>query len=281
MALQRDTHYPGRWTTGNAAHPQGAFKNRTAPGALDGSYIEQDWANDWDGFFAALLGAASITPNGNVDTATSSQYFTAMQTVTKGRLIGAPQIFNTAGTFTYTPTVGTTSVVVEVQAAGGASGGAPATGAGVSSLGGPGGAGAYAKGRFTSAFAGVTITVGAGGTGVSGAAGNNGGSSSFGALVSCPGGIGGITAGPSSSVFEAASNNTAAPSGGNIISAAGPRGQLTFSTAPTAIFFGLPGASLLGLAAGGGGPANGNTPSLAVKTGSAGDKGLVIVWEYS
>lgn len=198
-----------------------------------------------------------------------------------GRLLGAPQVFSTAGTFTYTPTAGTNRVIVEVQAAGGASGGAPATGAGVSSLGGPGGAGAYAKSLFTSAFAGVTITVGAGGTGVSGAAGNNGGSSSFGALVSCPGGIGGITAGPSSSVFEAASNNTAAPSGGNIISAAGPRGQLTFSTAPTAIFFGLPGASLLGLAAGGGGPANGNTPSLAVKTGSAGDKGLVIVWEYS
>ena len=79
MALQRDTHYPGRWTTANAAHPQGAFKNRTAPGSLDGSYIEQDWANDWDGYFSALLNAASITPNGNVDTATSSQYFTALQ----------------------------------------------------------------------------------------------------------------------------------------------------------------------------------------------------------
>jgi hypothetical protein len=78
MALQRDTRYPGRWTTGNSAHPQGAFKNRSAPGALDGSYIEQDWANDWDGFFASLLNAASVTPNGNVDAVGSSQYFTAL-----------------------------------------------------------------------------------------------------------------------------------------------------------------------------------------------------------
>jgi len=81
MALQRDTRYPGRWTTGNSAHPQGAFKNRSAPGALDGSYIEQDWANDWDGFFASLLNAASITPNNTVDAVGSSQYFTAMQSM--------------------------------------------------------------------------------------------------------------------------------------------------------------------------------------------------------
>lgn len=81
MALQRDTRYPGRWTTGNAAHPQGAFKNRTAPGSLDGSYIEQDWANDWDGYFAALLGAAGLTANGTVDTATASQYFNALTTI--------------------------------------------------------------------------------------------------------------------------------------------------------------------------------------------------------
>lgn len=81
MALQRDTLYPGRWTAANAAHPQGAFKNRTAPGALDGSYIEQDWANDWDGYFSALLGAASISPNGTVDTATSSQYYAALSSV--------------------------------------------------------------------------------------------------------------------------------------------------------------------------------------------------------
>lgn len=81
MALIRSSRYPGRWTAPNAGHPQGAFKNRTAPGALDGSYIEQDWANDWDGFFSSLLGAASITANGNVDAVGASQYYTALTTI--------------------------------------------------------------------------------------------------------------------------------------------------------------------------------------------------------
>lgn len=79
MALQRDTRYPGRWTAASGGHPQGAFKNRSAPGALDGSYIEQDWANDWDGFFSSLLNAASITPNGSVDAVGASQYIMALQ----------------------------------------------------------------------------------------------------------------------------------------------------------------------------------------------------------
>lgn len=81
MALQRDARYPGRWTAASGGHPQGAFKNRTAPGALDGSYIEQDWANDWDGYFGSLLAAAGLTANGNVDAVGASQYFSALQTL--------------------------------------------------------------------------------------------------------------------------------------------------------------------------------------------------------
>jgi hypothetical protein len=81
MALQRDARYPGRWTAASGGHPQGAFKNRTAPGSLDGSYIEQDWANDWDGYFSSLLAAGGLTANGNVDAVGASQYFTALQTM--------------------------------------------------------------------------------------------------------------------------------------------------------------------------------------------------------
>ncbi len=81
MALKRDTRYPGRFTAGDSAHPQGAFKNRSAPGAKDGSYLEKDWANDWDGFFAAVLTAAGVTANGNVDTALASQYYDALMSL--------------------------------------------------------------------------------------------------------------------------------------------------------------------------------------------------------
>lgn len=78
MALQRDTLYAGRFSTATTAHPQGAFKNRTTPTAQDGSYLEKDWLNDWDGFFGSLLSNAGLTPNGNVDAVGASQYYTAL-----------------------------------------------------------------------------------------------------------------------------------------------------------------------------------------------------------
>lgn len=212
-----------------------------------------------------------------------------------GRLIGV-QVFSTPGTFTYTQTPGTTRVIPEVQAAGGAGGGAPATGASVASLGAPGGAGAYAKSLITSAFSGVTITVGAGGTGVSGAAGNNGGPSSFGALVSCPGGRGGATSGPSSASFFAISSSSSAPSGGSIQSNIGQGSDLCLCFNATSVAFGRGGQSLFGAGAPSGGsgspgsaatsPGSGGggtalTPSLAALTGGAGAPGIVIVWEYA
>lgn len=81
MALKRNETYPGRFSNPTDDHPQGAFKNRSAPGAQDGSYLEQQWANDWDGFFGRLLTLAEISPNGNVDTASSSQYYDALKSL--------------------------------------------------------------------------------------------------------------------------------------------------------------------------------------------------------
>jgi hypothetical protein len=206
------------------------------------------------------------------------------------------RVFSTPGTFTYTETPGTKKVIPKVQAAGGAGGGAPATAAGNSSLGAPGGAGAYAESLITSAFSGVTITVGAGGTGVSGAAGNNGGPSSFGALVSCPGGRGGGTAGPSSSTFNASSVSSSAPSGGSIQSNIGQGSDLSISFAYNNLQVGRAGQSLFGAGGGvigagtpgiaatspgSGGGGTGNSASSAALTGGAGAPGIVIVWEYA
>lgn len=91
MALKRNERYPGRFSNPNAAHPQGAFKNRTSPTSQDGSYLESDWANDWDGFFARVFTVAGVTPNGNVDTGTSSQYYDALVTAIKSTLGTAAQ----------------------------------------------------------------------------------------------------------------------------------------------------------------------------------------------
>lgn len=91
MAIKRNERYPGRFSNPTAAHPLGAFKNRTAPNTQDGSYLEQDWANDWDGFFSRLLVVAGITANGTVDSATSSQYFDALIASVKANLGAAAQ----------------------------------------------------------------------------------------------------------------------------------------------------------------------------------------------
>lgn len=103
MALKRNERYPGRYSNPSTDHPQGAFKNRTAPSAQDGSYLEQDWTNDWDGFFGRLLTVAGITPNGDVDTAQSSQYYTALAQL----FVAAGSLGNSA-----TRNVGTTSGTV-------------------------------------------------------------------------------------------------------------------------------------------------------------------------
>lgn len=88
MALQRDTKYPGRFTTATSAHPQGPFKNRTSSTSQDGSYLEKDWLNDWDGFFGSLLSKAGLTPNGSVDAVGASQYFNALLTVASVAPVG-------------------------------------------------------------------------------------------------------------------------------------------------------------------------------------------------
>ncbi|MGL5728717.1 MAG: gp53-like domain-containing protein [Plesiomonas sp.] len=78
MSLIYPNRYPGRWDPTSAQYPQGKFKNRSSPTAKDGSFCEMDWANDWAGFFGAILKNAGITPNGSVDTATASQLYDAL-----------------------------------------------------------------------------------------------------------------------------------------------------------------------------------------------------------
>lgn len=295
MALKRDVRYPGRWTAASSGHPQGAFKNRTAPGSLDGSYIEQDWANDWDGFFSSLLNGAGISANGSVDAVGASQYFSAFQSLTTGRLISV-RVFAAAGTYTYTPSAGTVRVVVECLGAGGAGAGAPATTAGNGSLGSAGGAGAYAQSFITSGFSGVSIVVGAGGTSVSGGFGNPGGASSFGSILSCPGGKGGGTAGPSSGSFLAVSGNSNPPSGGNIKNNVGQAADISICFSSTSSQAGRGGATLFGPGAqptganvagvaatspGSGGGGTAQSASGAALTGGAGAPGIVVVWEYA
>ena len=87
MALKRNERYPGRFDSPTSGQPQGAFKNRSAPGAKDGSYLEKDWMNDFSAFFSSLLSSASITPNGSVDAVGASQYYSALLSVISSALV--------------------------------------------------------------------------------------------------------------------------------------------------------------------------------------------------
>lgn len=198
-----------------------------------------------------------------------------------GRLIGV-RVFSTPGTSTYTPTAGTTSVVVEVLAGCGGSGGVAATSASQVAVAGGGGGGGYGRTRLTSGFSGVTVTVGA--KGAAGAAGANNGTSgtasSFGAAVTASGGLGG-----GGGIAVATTSNTITPSGagggcsgGSIVNASGGIGFPGIILG-TNITGGAPGTAGNGQA--GAGAGRSNAVSAAAQTGLDGTDGRVVVWEYA
>lgn len=113
------------------------------------------------------------------------------------------QVFSTVGTDTWTRPAYGRLLWARVQAGGGAGGGAAATAAGQAGVGGGGGGGAYAElwVPVADVDAAVTVTVGAGGTGVAGGTGNTGGESRFGALCTAGGGLGGVSRAASAVAF--------------------------------------------------------------------------------
>jgi hypothetical protein len=201
----------------------------------------------------------------------------------------------------YTPTIGANSIVIFLQGAGGAGGGAQTTGAGQNSMGTGGGAGALVQARFTSAFSGVTVTIGAQATGVAGANGNAGGTSTFGALATANGGAGGgviaagsVAAGGLGGIGGAASGGylnlvgQTAPSAlmapasnaTNLSNLSGPGAGTIFGSGGVAITPGGAGNSGTGFGTGGGGANNGPSAG-ATLAGGASVQGVCVIYEYS
>lgn len=211
MALKRNETYPGRFSNPTPDHPQGAFKNRSAPGAQDGSFCEQQWANDWDGFFSSLLDAAGITPNGNVDGVGSSQYFDALKTAMTGRKI-AEQWITTSRTLVLNPL--TKRIKVTITGGGGGGGGAfngGGTGDNFSGAGGAAGATSI-KWLNVSDITNFAVVIGAGGTEAT-----RGGDSTFSGIVATGGA-------PSTAVTVFASGGTGVPGTGGDVNIPGGDG---------------------------------------------------------
>jgi hypothetical protein len=213
-----------------------------------------------------------------------------------GRLINI-RPFLAAGTYSYAPTTGTTFIIVTVVGAGGAGGAAGVTtGSGNYAVGSGGAAGSACKSLLRSGFAGVTVVVGAGGTPFLGN-GNPGGTSSFGSILSAPGGGGGLTAAlPSGQVgFAGQGLPGAVGVGGNIFNARGQPG-LNGLLQGSGAMSGQGGASILGggsenndVGNGGFGPSPGagGSGAGAISTsggpflGGPGADGAVIIEEWA
>lgn len=101
MAVRKDLLYPGRWNPSNADFPLGGPKNRTAPGAQDGSYFDNAWIKDYEAFFGRLMTEGGVTANETPDTANTSQFFEAFSnTKSSENRFKGNQNWNVAGSTT-------------------------------------------------------------------------------------------------------------------------------------------------------------------------------------
>jgi len=130
-----------------------------------------------------------------------------------GRLLNV-QVFTSSGT--YTPTTGTSSIIVYAIGGGGGAGGVPATSS-------------AQQARFTSGFSGQSITIGSGGFGGSAGAnsGQAGGTTSFGSLLTAPGGPGspgGVLISTGSNGIGIGGGSSGVGTGANIYASAGQVG---------------------------------------------------------
>lgn len=272
-----------------------------------GSHVTVKWsatASSW--FILDSTNAIPTVPtasSGTSNTQSASTAFVANAiTAATGRLINI-QTF-TSGSGTYTPTAGMKYALVYVIGAGGGSGSAPATSSTQTSAspGGASGSWAFVKLLASDIGASQTYVVGQGGAAGIGGAGGNGGPSSFGSLISAPGGNG-SPAGVAISTTASALIPGGAPGGVPTISSGtvlessngNPGGKSIFITANTLAGDGgvspkggggqglgatAAATSGSGKGAGASGACNG-TSSATSKNGAAGTDGCIWIWEYA
>lgn len=247
----------------------------------------------------ALQSVASVGTSGQVLTSNGAGALPTFQAAGGGGNTGLIniQVFMASGT--YTPTSGMGNCVIQCIGGGGAGGGTPSTTAFLS--GGGGGAGGFSQSYVSAATIGVsqTVTIGAGGTGVSNANGNAGGNTSVGSIVIANGGSGGaagttstgstsggaggvvgtgnVTLPGSPGLFgvSASSGTTVSGNGGNSYFAGGALGVAPGTLSSTA------GVSAVANSGAGGSGSSITGGSAAARAGGNGGSGLVIIYEYA
>ncbi|WP_277963913.1 glycine-rich domain-containing protein [Pseudomonas sp. RIT-To-2] len=217
-----------------------------------------------------------------------------------GRLINV-QVFGAVGTFSYTPTAGTRSIVVEAQGGGASAGGVAAPATGQAAVSGGGSSGAYGKSYYqiSALSVPVLVTVGAGGAApTAGAnAGISGGTTSFGSYLAAPGGGASVgCASQAAPIVSANGGSNPGPVGANIVGSPGQAGQNGVMISANSGYSGSGGSSVYGAGGnsrasanpgnpgagyGGGGSGALQAAGGAALAGGAGTQGIVIIWEYA
>lgn len=210
---------------------------------------------------------------------------------------GAP---STTGATTYTRNAALMFAIVEAIGGGGGGGGANNPTAGLVGIGAPGSSGSYGKSYFSSATIGASqaVSVGTLGAGGSGSLGGSGATTSFGALLSCPGGPGGAVLNNQTPPIVFAGTSAAGATGANLVSSPSAAGLFTtaISTTVSSLWGGAGGGNFFGpgspqvggnangtnaTAPGGGGSGVALVNGGGTATGGSGAAGLLIVWEYA
>lgn len=222
-------------------------------------------------------------------------------------LIKAPFFDGTAGAAkTYTPSIGCTALMVELYGAAGAGGGAANPTAAQCTLGSGGSCGGYVRKFFIGVPSSFLYTLGAGGVGVSGAAGNPGGATSCGPIngltLVATAGPGGVILATGSSIVDSGvaaavsgtggDENLVRPSGAAGIRLSGVAGiggeggeseignnGARVCTNSTTAATGVNGNNASGNNAGGGGAVAFN--AAGARAGGTGAPAAIRVWEFT
>lgn len=247
---------------------------------------------------STILGR-STAGTGNIEQLTLSGNFLLSGGIlsTIGRELLDIALFTSNGTWV-TPD-GCNLIVVYTVGAGGGGGGVSGSGSNAAA-GGGGGGGAFGINLITSGFSpSQTVTIGGGGNG--GVAGNNdgnnGGTTSFGALISVTGGRGGkgMAAGTALATVLGGSTGVLSVTSGTILGQGGGPGDAGFRLSGTAALSGGSGSSLYngsqqssnvsGIGSTGNALGSGGSGALSLDgnnyAGGNGSSGLVIVYSYS
>ncbi|EOY4404255.1 phage tail protein [Klebsiella michiganensis] len=281
-------------STTDTADANGEYTNGNVANGISPTIINAEMLNTFQRELVNLVEGLGYTLNPDDD----SQILKAINGVISGRLLGLPKVITSSGVFTKTP--GAKKWRIRALGGGGGSSASAATGSGQTSMSNGGGAGAYAEGIYdVTGISNLTVTIGAGGTaGTSSSVyGGDGGTTSVGTLIVCPGGKAGLPAGPANPPFQPVANaNSDSPTGWNIVGVSGP-GAEAGTAVSTDYTIGSRGAnSQLGVGASvqainnpavtGGGYGSGasgcsNGQSRPLNPGAAGRPGIVIIEEYS